>query len=46
MKKITLGYLLLSGLLLASCTKQNNTKTMGLLLKTSVSIKKDIGTAD
>ncbi|QXV64088.1 hypothetical protein INP83_13390 [Mucilaginibacter sp. 21P] len=48
MKKTLLGYiLLLCGMFLSSCIKQTSVRTsMDVLLKATIGIRKDIGTAD
>ncbi|WP_162499868.1 hypothetical protein [Mucilaginibacter terrigena] len=48
MKKNVFAYLvLISGLLLSSCVKQNSVRiTMDIFLKATTGIRKDIGTAD
>ncbi|MFD0792175.1 hypothetical protein ACFQZX_01025 [Mucilaginibacter litoreus] len=46
-KYIIASMLLLSGLLLTSCVRNSSTRTsVNVLLKTTVGIPKDIGTAD
>ena len=48
MKKTVFGYiLLLSGIFLTSCIKHTSVRTgMDVLLKATIGIRKDIGTAD